>query len=55
MALREFETALKRREDALRQLEAKQVELDKRLRALPPPPSASLTRSPFSIWGKSKG
>lgn len=55
MALREFETALKRREEALRQLEAKQVELDKRLRALPPPPSASLTRSPFSIWGKSKG
>ncbi|HEY0966131.1 MAG TPA: response regulator [Opitutaceae bacterium] len=54
MALREFETSLKRREEALRQLEAKQAELDKRLRALPPPPAPTLTRSPFSIWGKGK-
>ncbi len=52
MALREFETTLKRREESLRQLEAKQAELDKRLRALPPPPAP--TRSPFSIWGKGK-
>ncbi|GAB1488257.1 hypothetical protein MASR2M8_07020 [Opitutaceae bacterium] len=52
MVLREFETTLKRREEALRQLEAKQVELDKRMRSQPPAPT--LTRSPFSIWGKGK-